>query len=1250
MVTQFSDYKSKPKSKSKGKSNDNGSTKYNPSKNGSVSRATIKRTWTARPPQEWLSLLKEIAPSNDWKMKGQTIIMGKCPYHNDSTPSFSLMFDKGMGKCFGAGCEKLVTDIINLVAKLRNCSYVEALLFVYHRFDIGDELASKANEFNEYNQVQEVKKAAAIAMTKIVELVIKDCPDYLEYCIPAVSYLVDVRKIPQDVLPLMPVGVFGKPVHMKEFIPQSLHAAYDIYFGELESDTYYGCICFHYNDSPGSISRFKLRHKNQVLLSKLAKFDDYKALPEAEKGQLFFKGNSHYVADPYTNEIGVFGLHRYQSMIGKNDSNAYITEGEFDALSVMAAQFHSGNVNFMIFAIGGKGATDVSFLREYGIRTIWLVSDHPAKQGDDWAKSVLQDKNNFVGALGQTSLQFKVFIWPPEMKGGDLDEAVILMGYSVVEEYLQRNRNAYFLNSLAWINLLVDRGLALIDDKYNTEITLLSTTGKERDNEVSNIEAARKGDLQDAILLGLRLVHNTADKQEYASKFVTDRGIDITKIEAVNTTVYALDTTQGAVDRVIMHLKEFFELTYYIKHSGITTVYAWSKKNEELIEIPSNDRGMLITIALHVKLEIEQWFDIMLGENSVYTDGITPEDKALTRSKKKRANGRLIVDKAFEQMMRDLQNYENLKILSQGLHYLDLPDVLRQQGIIYFVNGKKVFRGQYKNEGEVEWTRIHNIVDNGVVFEDVSLNQKWSYVDDVADLYEAPLVDLNKLFDQIVTILNGWCFKEHAVTVQYLAAYIMSLTVMRATSDINITCITGQTTSGKTAFAGGLLSGSGAKQNACPYILESVYQMDDTTLPGLYQSMEGKSHLVVIDEAESGDKYSTKKDENFKEVVRMAHNMPMGGSLIQRGGKDKASRKSYYMKFPLLMSAINLPASAVFLSRTIVITTQRDLNHRPVEQHIDAHFTHKDLEEIRKGITIGMIPHIPQLMSLRKKLSESLREGGRKVAKVSNRFLDCILTPLTVYEFLGKDSAKLYHNILKANKDTLESVHSQDAQNELLDGCLYTTSIRMMSLDNMVGYVSVTSLLVSAEYKALNDSGCGVYFIKELNWIILVWKQVKYGVLAKTKFAGLEESALKQMAQRDPYVKKVVTAEDHKIIKHHLDLKDVKSKDAYSIMELEYLMGVTVTEEEGAVSIVDTPPGEDLLDFLMAEEPTPVIEVGVEVEPEPVAAVGVEVEPMPVAEVEPEPVVAPEPSLDTASVNTKPTVIFRRSRRGVNKK
>jgi len=1024
-----------------GKKKAGASSKYGAEQAHVVNRDTIKKTWKIRPPQEWLALLKEIAPQHNWEMKGHTIIKGRCPYHNDKSPSFILNFDKGMGKCFGAGCEKVVVDIANLVAKLRTCSYLEAVLFIYNRFNLGDAIPADAGDVNEYTQVQDMKKCTAVAMSKILKTVLsKECPPYLNYCKPGVEYLLRVRNLPADILPLLPVGIWAKSIHIKQELPSNLHLQFDDYFKEVNTPGHYGSLCFYYNDSPGSISRFKLRNINQSVATKLQEVPR-KLKDKTLLATLFNKGETQYVRDPYlgSGEVGVYGLYNYQAMIGKNDTNAYLTEGEFDVLTPMAEQLKSGSIDFMIFGSGGKGSTDVQFLREYGVRTIWLIGDHPDKQGDEWVKSILLTRNNFLSSAGVTPLQFKVFLWAKDILGTDLDEAVQLNTFAGMQEHLYQERSKNFLNSTAWIYREVDKKLEVIRGKAEHIISLLEGEEDEKATALSNIKDQEKTDMEAAVIEGFRLVHSPPDKQAYVRRFISEHNIDIGAIDAVHSAMYALDTTQGVTDMITSHLQDYFELSYYVQKGTGTSIFAWGKKNEQLIEIPMSERPMPKILAIHTGQEIEQWFDSIFPDNPIYHEGAPADDHSIKASQTRRRNATYLVEKSFEQQLGKMKSYNSLKILSQGIHHSDLSPELRQDGYVYFVNGSAVYRGKFLDAGgDMEWKRLTNAVDNAIVFEDLIKRRNWSRtVGDVTDLYEASVVDLNKVFSDLCIMLNGWVFRNHEPVVELLAAYLMSLPIMRAVADTNIMLLTGEKASGKTTFSAGLMGGSSDKRNACPTILESVYQVDNASLPSLYQYGQGKSHCFVFDEAEQGDKYKSEYSAVIEQFIRLAHSMPHGGVSVARGGRTAEEKVEYFLRFPILMAAINPPRDHTFLSRTFEVRTRWKANHKPAEEHIMDRFTHAQIETLKKHVTIGLIPHIRELTTLRRKLAVDFQKVGQSLARIDNRFLHNLLTPLTVLEHLGRDTKGVYQKIITTNKDRLEAIHSSDPQNDLLNNCLY---------------------------------------------------------------------------------------------------------------------------------------------------------------------------------------------------------------------
>jgi DNA primase len=80
--------------------------------------------------------------------------VGRCPFHNEKTPSFSVNPVKGIFKCFGCG---VGGDAVTFVMKHENYSYVEALRYLANKYNI--ELKE---EVQSPEQIQELNEREAL--------------------------------------------------------------------------------------------------------------------------------------------------------------------------------------------------------------------------------------------------------------------------------------------------------------------------------------------------------------------------------------------------------------------------------------------------------------------------------------------------------------------------------------------------------------------------------------------------------------------------------------------------------------------------------------------------------------------------------------------------------------------------------------------------------------------------------------------------------------------------------------------------------------------------------------------------------------------------------------------------------------------------------------------------------------------------------------------------------------------------------
>ena len=102
------------------------------------------------------------------KKKGANLL-GRCPFHNEKTPSFTVSPAKGIYKCFGCGA---AGNAVNFLMQYDQITYPEALKILakkYHIEIIEEELSQeKQAELNEREQLFLINQFANETFQKIL--------------------------------------------------------------------------------------------------------------------------------------------------------------------------------------------------------------------------------------------------------------------------------------------------------------------------------------------------------------------------------------------------------------------------------------------------------------------------------------------------------------------------------------------------------------------------------------------------------------------------------------------------------------------------------------------------------------------------------------------------------------------------------------------------------------------------------------------------------------------------------------------------------------------------------------------------------------------------------------------------------------------------------------------------------------------------------------------------------------------------
>ncbi|HEY6171035.1 MAG TPA: DNA primase [Candidatus Kapabacteria bacterium] len=277
------------------------------------------------------------------KKRGRNYL-GLCPFHNEKTPSFNVLEDKGIFKCFGCG---EAGDVYSFVMKLEGLTFPETL----------EKLAKAANI--EYERTQGTKEAADKN-----EPILNACREFAAYCyrtlrsdagIAPLKYLTD-RGFGEEILKKFGVG----------YAPQN---GFISTLGDTMS-AYIGAGIISTSDNGDHYERFRDRIIFPIFnpTGRIIAFGG-RILPSHPQAQTLAK----YVNSPetslYHKSNVLYGLFQAKDAIRKADY-ALLVEGYADVIALHQAGFETA------IAASGTSLTveQLNLLRRY-TRNIVLLFD-----------------------------------------------------------------------------------------------------------------------------------------------------------------------------------------------------------------------------------------------------------------------------------------------------------------------------------------------------------------------------------------------------------------------------------------------------------------------------------------------------------------------------------------------------------------------------------------------------------------------------------------------------------------------------------------------------------------------------------------------------------------------------------------------------------------------------------------------------------------------------------------------------------
>lgn len=1056
-----------------------------------LSEKQISRIWADLKPQVLLERLRTIQPGAKWTASGNRL-SACCPYHDDNTPSFHIELARGYAKCYG--CEKFVSNPIDLWAKLTSRNRSEALLDLKQNFGLKFLTGAVNTQLEAWDRNQQVKKRIMeLCHDELINAVANPANASYATAQAAVAYLINNRALPRDTLPTLEMlGVMPPLARIFDAMDQDAKLENDRRVIEAEmngtrvvkvsslaaeareyltqaSASWMGALVFRLDTAPGTIGRLKLRR------------------PDTKEFLI--------LGDAYDEELGFFGLgwSMYRSLLGSQQKycrGAYLVEGEFDALSIMARQVEVGGPGFITVSSGGSsGGSQIDLLKHFGFEHAYLVSDAPTKKGDELIKVWLPQVQQ---------LHAKIFTGYDQFPGaGDPDDAVIRFGLAAVSAaFLDTSNQALFTTPQDWC---FSRAAVELDSIADNDIRLRIECGAVWGQLLKDVNECD--------------LYIEQCKNEYA-----------VPAHLLKRAIVAREENEPAfILRIVDVLSTLFTVVGQQAMNDNRKLYLWHREQKRIVQISladdaSVERELGTTLGpsyelFHERIGIPNFLEpTEAAKNGTY---LQKQDQMY----------RWYLRQALTHMAMHAPDYYSAPHKGQGIHAV--RNALGGPPDLYLVNGRDVYHGTHDATGRVSWTQTPGPTHNGIVF-DVGLTAPmapmFEFVETAADLDRAYDLNPRNCWEKLHGILDiGWTFKDHALTVDFLTAHLLSVTVCDAFRRKVFMGIHADTSAGKSRLLMGLIAGTDFPRI---HLIAAAKGMASYTAAGIRQSTNNSSRPLCLDEFED-EGLGDKKGKLTTEVFEMYRNLNGEGNkytMGQRGGDPV----TYTLDYPVFIAAINKAKKVQDANRTIGVYLRKVPNKADPQQVLIQTYGVDYFAQLRKDLAIVMLPHIAALQVAYREIEVEYGRGQGGTLQYDQRYFEGLYPALATMKFLGLDYRTFLNNFFEANKEALRFSATHTDSMELFH--VLTQSPKLVVHSNSGGRdlaaMSVIQMMATPEERAqIAQTNSGLYFDEVQQVLVVSWTAAVQVVLAGHPKYSRESNLhnLRDLANRAP---NVMTAEE----------------------------------------------------------------------------------------------------------------------------
>lgn len=1009
-----------------------------------LTREQLRKIWTRLTLADWLSILQEFKPDHGWSIQGDELF-GCCLYHSEKTPSFHIAPEKGFAYCFGGSCKHYEHDPLRLLATVMNIGVHQVVRQLKNRYGVSFASAYTSNiaKFEENDRVK-------AALYQVMNLEFRDAlanPTAPEFDYINNSGLVPwfkQRHIPEDTVHQWPVGVMPT----RERLYQRLGDEEQIAGGEALRDPAYRYLEKYLampNEHPkceGWLAFFYFTSPTTIGRIKLRK---------PSPGHDF-----RIVEDPYDDEVGFFGLNMFpelRPMFSK--TTLHVTEGDFDVLAPIAHQMSRGVSDLFIVGSGGSMVDELDHLKDFGFKDIRLLQDAD-EGGVGRAKAWL---TNNTGVSG-------IFKWQEDdtAKGvKDIDEAIRAYAF---KEFFTR----------------------LLDDKsyeHNHEWAARQLT-----EELSKLPSGDAQARTDKAIEYGRTLKNEAERNAFVEIAVQDHGIDK---QLVVKDLAPDDTESGFVTRLANALEDDYLFLAIDNQDGRSTrVTAWSKGRRMLQFLPTDspvkldaalcmDLGPLFTYTQQKTGIPEFMLTKMAGKREAPTTELEQEQKL-----------QMYYTRAVKQITKGLRARSRMEDVGQGVHFLpeeNDEDVFK----VHIVNGDRFFQGEINND-KIQFKEYTSPLYEKYLFR--IAGQPWSQqlksLKDIESGNDFSPTDIYKKVYQIIS--TGWKFFNHELESQFIAADIMYTAVAAVFKHMVFVDITGESHSGKSS----LMQIIGGNMDPAYRLCELTAVLDNYSAAGVRQFTSNNRLRLILDEFEDTDAGSRRPDNKAlaaREILDLIRSASSGASTV----RGTATGEAVFGKinFPMTVGGIYTMQRTQDLNRFVHIRTKQVPGCRYPLLTVQKMFSPAEMKQIRRGITLSLLPRIPQLIKTHQSIQKEFEDNQSLAAGTMDRQARNFYPAATILKFVGEDYMKFMQDFSAVKSQELAAFGGTEHEYQRVwNAVLHTTINLSQHSKELQGMAALSTILSNRDFQGiLKTTDLGAYFLPDRKWLIIFWQRAISGIL-----------------------------------------------------------------------------------------------------------------------------------------------------------